>query len=153
MMSEDAWRAYLERLQEKLRREYGDYNADLYNHDTLKPFPSLPAKTPYNPDRNPELALEVLAFESRILTLADALVIWMRRLPFTSESARLCNNFIADPKYTTNPAGKPLSWTDGPDMLLLDKLDPDANKLLLELLRTAWHLRSWKQFYKDGSPT
>lgn len=90
---------------------------------------------------------DVVAAETNILTLSDALLTWMQQEPiniadvprvlafFTSEGANPFGAPLADPGGTTK------RW-------FLERMDPDANRLFAELLRTAWHLRKLKERYE-----
>ena len=101
-------------------------------------------------DRRPEWRPEVIAAEQRILTLADALVTWMRAEEWTPETVqeRMVDFFTHKSNY--NPA----AGSDDPGIgttkvWILDRMDRDANRLFMELLRATWELRCWKAAYGE----
>jgi hypothetical protein len=48
-----------------------------------------------------------------------------------------------------NPFGREMG---DPKEWLLEKFDPDNNRLIAELLRAAWDLRCWKASYGEITP-
>lgn len=90
---------------------------------------------------------EIIAAEQRILTLADALLVWLREVDITPEYREKMALFFTH-ESKRNPG---LAQDDGiaddlsvTKMWLLEKMDPDANRFLVELLRAAWDLRCWR---------
>lgn len=90
--------------------------------------------------------LEVLAAEQRVITLADGLVSWLRRVEFKGDDGEKVDAFFTH-ESDVNPATIPLS--DGE--WLLEKADPDANRLFMDLLRAAWDRRCWQTYYHERS--
>ena len=97
---------------------------------------------------------EVVAAERRILTLADALVTWMRTEEWQpDEIAHQMADFFT---HTTN-----INPGCGPDdpaagvtkVWILDKMDRDANRLFVELLRATWDRRCWRAHYGEIEET
>jgi len=91
---------------------------------------------------------EILAAEQHILTYADALLTWMR----TADLGTL----MQDPKIVRfftheggNPFTEPVSVTR---QMVLELLDPDANRFFAELLRAAWERRCWRAHYGEITP-
>ena len=96
--------------------------------------------------------LEITAAEQRILTFADALVTWMKETSWPPDHADRIDGFMT---HTTerNPGltqfinedpyrGVTKHWT-------LERLDPDANRLFMDLLRAAWERRCWQVRYGE----
>lgn len=100
-------------------------------------------------DRAPEMSRpEVVAAEQRILTFADGLVTWMRVTPWEPEkAARGLHDFLTHTSEV-NPAGGP---GERGKIHILDRLDPDANRLFMDLLRAGWERRCWKAYYGEKS--
>ena len=90
-------------------------------------------------------APEIIAAERRILTYADALLTWMRREDF-SVDAKFTESLDAFFTHTSqrNPGLSPIN-EGTTSKWILEKLDPDANRFFLDLLRSAWELRCWRQ--------
>ncbi len=103
----------------------------------------------------PQLRPEIIAAEQRILTCADTLLTWMIELkPWDPKVAQQIDGFFAH--ITGNPlAHKPQSDPLGDknyenvSHYVLDKMDPDANRFMYELLRAAWERRCWQQNYGE----
>lgn len=96
-------------------------------------------------------ALEIVAAEQRILTHADGLIEWMKETDWPPDFAHKVDRFFTH-ELQRNPGGE--SFEDqGPlgvtKVFTLEKLDPDANRIFLELLRAAWELRCWKRYYGE----
>jgi hypothetical protein len=51
--------------------------------------------------------------------------------------------------FAPNPFDKPIGTTQ---KYLLERMDPDNNRLLAELLRAAWDLRCWREHYHEITP-
>jgi hypothetical protein len=97
---------------------------------------------------------EIDATEGRILSLADALLTWMRKVPWTPEAAAHVDGFMA------HITGSPLArnahdqtdehiYNGDTSHYILDKLDPDANRLMWMLLRAVWERRCWQHAYGE----
>lgn len=102
---------------------------------------------------------EIVAAEQRILMYADGLLQFMRRAVaeggFTPEYVGKIEMFFTHMSQV-NPFSKPdAPATDAEkyegrtEVWLLEKLDPDNNRMLGELLRAAWELRNWKARYGE----
>jgi hypothetical protein len=90
---------------------------------------------------------EIIAAEQRILTYADALLSWCRASTFdTQYMVKLADFFTHTRKY--NPGGEPVPMGET-TAWMLERLDPDANRFLVELMRAAWELRCWKERYGE----
>jgi hypothetical protein len=100
---------------------------------------------------------EVVAAEQRMLTYADALLTWMRKEDFgitdigPSPLAYAMDRFFTHVHGAKNPGWGPSAETPMADdqVWMLDKMDYDANRLLLELLRAAWERRCWRARYGE----
>lgn len=93
---------------------------------------------------------EIIAAEQRILTYADGLLTFMR-----SEKTDVLSEAQGSIAFFThsmgtglapNPFGKPYGVTK---KYLLERMDPDNNRLLAELLRAAWDLRCWRAHHGE----
>lgn len=89
---------------------------------------------------------EIIAAEQRVLVLADGLLTWMRHVDVGDHAwtDRLAAFFTHQSRR--NPGGEVIGTTE---QLVLEKMDPDANRLLVELLRAAWELRCWQTHYGE----
>jgi hypothetical protein len=97
---------------------------------------------------NSSQPLEVLASEQRIITMADALLSWMR----SEEMHDILNLESVDRFFTHTSNVNPGAGPDSPNLgktkvWILDKLDPDANRFFFDLLRATWERRCWQQRY------
>jgi hypothetical protein len=94
---------------------------------------------------------EIIATEQQILTLADALVTWMRVTDVGEDTSRMADYFTS--KAYKCPASEPLS-NPGSEVKswFLERMDPDANRLFCELLRAAWERRLWQVHYHERHP-
>jgi len=102
----------------------------------------------------PNLRPEIVAAEQRILTAADCLLTWMTELkPWDPKVAAKIDGFFAH--MSNNPlarrASDPLDDRayENVSHYVLDKMDPDANRMMYELLRAAWERRCWQQTYGE----
>ena len=86
---------------------------------------------------------EIVACESRILTLADGLFTWMREVKIDDPEYRA----RLDAFMTAHGNGLQGYMLDPPKQHVLDTLDPDANRLFFELMRAAWERRAWQMHY------
>ena len=108
-------------------------------------------------DRRPEMRPEVVAAEQRILTFADGLLTWMRKIEWgleDGEASPLMNsidNFFTHRPGNVNPGWGPSSELPikPTQIWIMDKMDHDANRLLLELLRATWERRNWRARYGE----
>lgn len=92
-------------------------------------------------------APEIIAAEQRILTYADALLTWMRQQSYPPEWERKLEGFMTH-KLDRNPGLQPM--LEGTTTYwILEKLDPDANRLFMDLMRSAWELRRWKAHWGE----
>ena len=91
--------------------------------------------------------LEITAQEQRILTLADALLTWMTVVDWGPTTPAI-SDFMMHTNHW-NPARKQLDLGANHKVWMLEKTDPDANRLFLELLQAAWHLRAWRVRYGE----
>lgn len=131
----------------------------LVGEDSMTMFPGFPGD-----DRRSARgrAPELIAAEMRILTFADALVTWMRETPWPPAHGEKLDGFMTH-KMNRNPGLDPITeenWYNGTtSYMTLEKLDPDANRLFMDLLRAAWERRCWQVhwgerkdvFDEDGS--
>lgn len=94
---------------------------------------------------------EVHAAESHVLTLADALVTWMRKTEWKpGEAAKIVDFFAHTGVNPSALLGRDSGYEIAPPiMYTLDRLDPDANRLFMELLRAAWDRRMWRKHYGE----
>lgn len=96
---------------------------------------------------------EIIAHEQQILTLADALLTWMRQradLGTLLHDEKYSIFFTHElPKSNFNPFGQPVGAEGVSKQWLLEKMDPDANRFFAELLRAAWHRRHWREHYGE----
>lgn len=99
--------------------------------------------------RHPDL----IASEQAILTLADGLLAWMIQVPRyrQKDGVKWCD-FITHVN-DCNPGRTPLQETaDCSREYMLERFDPDANHLLAELLRHAWHRSAMMTKYGERHP-
>jgi hypothetical protein len=99
---------------------------------------------------------EIIAAEQRILTCADALLVWMKEMqPWEPRLASEIDVFMAH--MAPNPLKRrPEDATDdrahaNVTRYVIDKMDPDANRMMFELLRAAWERRCWQAAYGERS--
>jgi len=98
-----------------------------------------------SPGDNSRTPLEIIAAEQRIITFADALITWM----YSEEMS----DIALDPKIAAfmthetqyNPGG--LAYGGTTKHMILERTDPDANRLFIDLLRAAWERRCWQAKY------
>ena len=111
---------------------------------------------PYVPgDNMPEYArTDVVAAEQRILTYADALLTWMRKVDWESPenrpAAEAMDRFFTHTS-AWNPAWGPSSETvqKPTQCWIMDKLDHSANQIFMDLLRACWERRNWRARYGE----
>ena len=124
---------------------------DPFDRPEQRPFDMFAQYRAVTPGDNRRTPLEVLAAEQRIVTFADALLTWMREMqPELGQSPEMAGFF-------THERGNPLAAQpgDGYDPvskepvkhMVLDKMDRDANRLMLDLLRAAWERRTWQAYH------
>ena len=92
---------------------------------------------------------EIVAAEQRILTSADALMTWMTQINWGPEEPALERFFMHT--SSTNPGARRMDFLTHEGGVtkawILERIDPDANRFFMELLRSAWELRCWKARY------
>ena len=93
-------------------------------------------------------APEIIAAEQRILTMADALLTWMHNCEFTEEDAHRVDSFFTH-ESDRNPGLKEF-YSGTTKQWFLEKFDPDANRLLFDLLRATWERRCWQTYWKEN---
>jgi hypothetical protein len=107
-------------------------------------------------DNGPDkLRPEIVAAEQRILTCADALLIWMKEMqPWEPRVAGQIDAFMAH--QARNPLHRRVedvcddaAYAGKITSFVLDKMDPDANRMMFELLRAAWERRCWQALYGE----
>jgi hypothetical protein len=93
---------------------------------------------------------EIIAAEQRILLYADGLLSFLRSPAMDEVMNDQKATLFLTHEYGTangvNPFGQPTGETK---QWLLERLDPDNNRLFAELLRAAWDLRCWKTHYGE----
>lgn len=90
-------------------------------------------------------APEIVAAEQRILTYADALLTWLRKEDFSADQ-KFTESLDAFFTHVSQRNPGLMEISDGvTSKWILEKLDPDANRFFLDLLRSAWELRCWRQ--------
>jgi len=104
----------------------------------------------------PNLRPEIVAAEQRILTCADALLFWMKQMhPWEPRLASHIDAFMAhmapNPLYRRPEDRLDDRAYEDFSRFVLDKLDPDANRMMFELLRAAWERRCWQAHYGERS--
>lgn len=97
---------------------------------------------------------EITAAEQRILTAADALLVWMKEMrPWDPKTAGQVEAFMAH--LAPNPLTRRVEDAtddrahESVSHYVLDKMDPDANRMMFELLRAAWERRCWQTHYGE----
>jgi hypothetical protein len=107
-------------------------------------------------DNMPEWARpEVVAAEQRILTYADALLTWMRRETWSPDRAALAltDYFIHASDHNPGIGAGHDAEVYETHVMVLDKMDDDANRFMMDLLRAAWERRCWRAHYGETEET
>jgi hypothetical protein len=105
----------------------------------------------FDGDGPPQMRPEIVAAEQRILTMADGMLDWMRKArEYDSTEGDALVKFMVHEgrnplRGQPHDLDKPVEFS----IYFLDRMDRDANRLFIDLMRACFERRCWQKHYGE----